>query len=255
MKRTNLLRVSIFITIVLAIVSTLTVGVLGKKILALYLAEKTLRLDPLQLNYRNYLSPIDLAIKSSSIRVVFFGDSRAEAWTAPRLHGYHFYNRGIGDQSTKQVLGRMPYHLKDDEYDVVVIQVGINDLKLIPLMADQKHWIVSSVKTNLTSIISNLSQKNKTVIVSTIFPIAEKSYYNFSFFKEPIKESIAEINQWILTLDYQNVVILDLASHLAGDNGTLRSKFAIDRLHLNSAGYEAINEELKHLLTAVRFKN
>jgi len=72
--------------------------------------------------------------------VVFFGDSRAYDWPAPSgLEGLEFVNRGIGNQTTAQVLGRFEAHIAPLHPQVVVLQVGINDLKLIPCSRIRRH--------------------------------------------------------------------------------------------------------------------
>jgi hypothetical protein len=76
--------------------------------------------------------------------VVFYGDSRAAEWTAPQLPGFTFVNRGIGSQTSAQVLGRFDQDIASLQPDYVVIQVGINDLKTLPLFPNQAEAIVQT---------------------------------------------------------------------------------------------------------------
>src|ERR1700716_2665480 len=63
------------------------------------------RLDPLGLSF--FPVGADSTLAPSEHRVVFFGDSRAQNWPAPGgLSRMQFINRGIGHQTTAQVLER-----------------------------------------------------------------------------------------------------------------------------------------------------
>jgi hypothetical protein len=84
------------------------------------------RLDPLGLNH--FSDPQEGA---NGIIAVFFGDSRAESWPPPNITGFEFINRGIGAQTTAQVIQRFDLHTAPLQPDIIIIQVGINDLKTI----------------------------------------------------------------------------------------------------------------------------
>jgi hypothetical protein len=71
--------------------------------------------------------------------VVFFGDSRAAQWPDPNLEGFWFVNRGIGNQTSSQIVNRFEEHIVPLQPDIVVLQLCINDLKTIPLFPERKE--------------------------------------------------------------------------------------------------------------------
>jgi hypothetical protein len=67
-----------------------------------YIELNETRLDPIGLKYYP-TKPQEVAGKRP-VRVVFFGDSRAASWTAPKVNGYEFINRGISSQTSIQTI-------------------------------------------------------------------------------------------------------------------------------------------------------
>jgi hypothetical protein len=95
-------------------------------------------LDPLGLSYFDD-SPVAKPADSSKT-VVFYGDSRAAQWPSPIVNGFWFVNRGIGSQTTAQVTSRFDEHIAPLEPDIIVLQVGINDLKTVTLFPQQQTF-------------------------------------------------------------------------------------------------------------------
>ena len=93
------------------------------------------RLDPLGLSV--YAAANQQSLPAERPVVVIIGDSRAAEWTAPTMSNFTFVNRGIGAQTTAQVLGRFAPDVAPVTPDIAVIQVGINDLKALPLFPER----------------------------------------------------------------------------------------------------------------------
>ena len=98
-----------------------------------YLQLNQNNLDPLGLQTFSSHSSLYSSPTNSSATIVFFGDSRAAMWVKPdKINNVSFINRGIGNQTSTQVLGRFEQHILPLAPDILVLQVGINDLKTIP---------------------------------------------------------------------------------------------------------------------------
>ncbi|MFM7426294.1 MAG: SGNH/GDSL hydrolase family protein [Elainella sp.] len=111
-----------------------------------YLELNQTRLDPLGLAYY----PVNQTeAPTAQSRVVFFGDSRADSWTPPEIKGYEFINRGIPSQTSVQASQRFSAHVATLKPNLIVIQVGINDLKTIALFPERQTEIVASCKTHI----------------------------------------------------------------------------------------------------------
>jgi lysophospholipase L1-like esterase len=182
--------------------------------------------------------------------VVFFGDSRAVAWPAIANIPFEFINRGINGQTTNQVLGRLSAHVASLSPQIVVVQVGVNDLRDFAEFPDKSRNIVNNCKQNIQKIVNRLTQELKaTVILTTIFPTSELSQSVRAYWPEEADRAIIEINQFIKSLKSDRVIILDAAALLADERGNVRQIYSLDTLHLNSQGYKMLNDELLKILT------
>jgi hypothetical protein len=108
-----------------------------------------MKLDPVGLSHYPISADQLPDLPTSGVRVVFFGDSRAQEWNFPSgAEGFEFYNRGIGGQTSVQVVARFEEHVATVEPDIVVVQVGVNDLAMIPLVPERREELVANCKAN-----------------------------------------------------------------------------------------------------------
>lgn len=240
-----LFRLSFFLCLFALVVSLILNGLLFLQARKYYLLLNKTTLDPLGINAftANSLS------KNTSATVVFFGDSRAEMWLAPSIKGFSFVNRGIGTQTSAQVLGRFEQHILPLRPKIVVLQVGINDLKTIPLFPEQKAAIISNCKSNIQKLVTGSLNSGATVILTTIFPIGPVPITRQPFWSPEIGVAVKEVNAYLYSLKANNVLILDAYS-LLGKNGQVRSSYVYDTLHLNEKGYQKLNQELTKMLSS-----
>lgn len=181
--------------------------------------------------------------------VVFFGDSRAYEWPAIANVPFEFINRGINGHTTNQVLGRLSAHVANLSSQFVVVQVGVNDLVTIATSPNQSQRVITNCKQNIQKIVDRLTKELKTtVILTTIFPVAELSPSQRSS-SEEIDRAIIEVNEFIRSLKSDRVIILDAAAFLANKNSKVRQIYSRDLLHLNDNGYTILNNELSKILT------
>lgn len=239
----RLLSIAIVVSTVL-LLSLVLNYVLYKKGEQYYLQLNALRLDPLG----SSLFTNATSAKSGLPQVVFFGDSRAANWLAPGDEKFEFLNRGIGSQTTVQVLERFDIHIKPIMPEVIVIEVGINDLKTIPLFPEDRDTIVTNCKKNIERIVDKSLDLGATVILATIFPIGEVPIERRPFWSNDVALSIREVNFFIRSLAADKVIILDAYSVLVGSKGQIKPEYSYDLLHLTNAGYLRLNEELILLL-------
>lgn len=214
-----------------------------------YLQLNSLQLNPLAIKYY----PLDTNPKetknSNQKKIVFFGDSRARGWNSPKgFDDFNFVNRGISGQTTAQVLGRLNQHIKPLSADILIVQVGVNDLYRIPIFPENKETIISDCKSNIKEIVRQSRQLGAVVILTTIFPIAEVPLERKLFWSPDIKLAIKEVNDFISSLENKDVIIFDTTEILANEQGKVREEYSRDFLHLNRAGYKALNEKLIPIL-------
>ena len=206
------------------------------------------RLDPLGLGvYRPapIPRPPDAAGKP---RVVFWGDSRAASWPAPDVEEYEFINRGIASQTTTQTLQRFEAHIKPLEPEIVVIQVGINDLKTIPLFPWRRDAILADCRNNLEQMVVSAKGLGATVIISTILPVGQVPLQRRPVWSDDVAKAVGEINAYIGTLANEEVIVFDGYAVLANDQGLMQSTHQGDELHLNEHGYQQLNQAFVAIL-------
>lgn len=181
--------------------------------------------------------------------VVFFGDSRAYAWPAPTgLEQFTFANRGVNGHTTTQCLLRFDAHVTPLEPDILVVQVGINDLVAIPTLPGAKEEIVAGASANIRQIVKRAEALGTTVVLSTIFPTGPVPLYQRPFWSAEVDAAIAEVNAYLRSLAGESVVILETEPVLANEKGRVRAEYAEDTLHLNERGYAALNIRLADIL-------
>lgn len=213
-----------------------------------YLELNRTRLDPLGLaSYPTLTLPRTTFAEKH--RVLFFGDSRAAAWTIPtEAAELTLFNRGIGSQTSAQAVGRFSSHVLPLQPDIIVIQIGINDLKTIPLFPEQKATIIANCKANISRLVELSVQSGAQVILTTIFPLGRLPVERRPFWSEDVEIAIEDVNQFITTLESDHVKVFDTAKVLANASGITDSQYSQDFLHLNAEGYNALNRELVPLL-------
>jgi len=209
-----------------------------------YLQLNGTRLDPLGLNAYS-----DSPIQTHPPLIIFFGDSRAAEWPPPdQMKSVTFLNRGVGAQTTAQILGRFQAHVVPLNPQVIVIQAGINDLKTIPLFPEQKVEIIQNCKTNIEQIVDLSLATGARVVVTTIFPLGKLPIERRPFWSDDVEISITNVNEFIKTLASDQVTIFESGKVLSNSDGKVNSRYSRDFLHLNPAGYAALNEAISEIL-------
>jgi lysophospholipase L1-like esterase len=185
-------------------------------------------------------------------RVVFFGDSRAYEWPAPQgLADVEFINRGISAQTTAQALGRFEAHVAPLRPDVVVVQIGINDLKTIPLYPEREEAIIEACQDDIRQIVTKSLDSGAVVILTTIFPVGDVPLERRLYWSDRVPPAIGAVNAYIRSLAQDRVMVFDASAVLADANGEARPAYQRDFLHLNARGYTALNQSLTPLLERV----
>ena len=165
------------------------------------------------------------------------------------MSNFTFVNRGIGAQTTAQVLGRFARDVAPLMADIAVIQVGINDLKALPLFPEERESIVQNTKDNISELVQlSLDGGAQQVVLTTIFPLGEIPWERRLVWSDDVAVAIDEVNSHIASLASDRVKIMNTSAIIAR-HAIVLPKYRRDFLHLNPAGYAALNQELEQLLT------
>ena len=113
------------------------------------------------------------------------------------MSNFTFVNRGIGAQTTAQVLGRFTQDVAPLTADIAVIQVGINDLKALPLFPEERASIVQNTKDNIMKLVQlSLAAGARRVMLTTIFPLGEIPWERRLVWSDDVAVAIDEVNSF-----------------------------------------------------------
>lgn len=178
------------------------------------------------------------------LRVVFFGDSITESW---KLEGLglgqlEVLNRGIGGQTTPQMLVRFRQDVVRLRPAVVHILAGTNDLA-----GNTGSTTLEAIEDNLAGM-AEIAQANRIrVVLASVLPAVD---YPWRPGLGPAPR-IAALNAWMRAYAQQHdLAHLDYHSAVADAHQGLRSGLSDDGVHPNAAGYAALNPLAREAILA-----
>lgn len=228
------------------VISLVVVCGVGYKFVNRYYKEAFLiRLDPLGLANR-----LDVSRDTTKRLVVGLGDSRMHAWDFQLTNNeYQYVNAGINSQTTEQIRLRFEREVLPLKPDILIIQAGINDLKLVSLFPSNHRAIIDRCKENIGTIVSQAKASGTRVILTTVFPVAKPSIMRRAIYDESIREAVKEVNAFMKTIaDNRTVFLIDAFQLLVDDEGFVQAAYAEDFLHINLAGYNVLNSAIYTML-------
>src|SRR5271166_3956113 len=167
-------------------------------------------------------------------RVVFMGDSITDIWNlAKYFPGKPYLNRGIGGQTTPQMLIRFRADVIGLDPKVVVILAGTNDIagNTGPMSLDE-------IEANLKTMTELAHIHGIRVVLSSVTPVNGYTERSKLFFPLRSPEKILELNRWMKDYCVRNdCIYLDYFTAMVDDKGLLKSDLAEDGLHPNDRGY------------------
>jgi acyl-CoA thioesterase-1 len=183
-------------------------------------------------------------------RVVFLGDSITDAW---RLNEYFtgrdFVNRGIGGQTTIQMLARFRQDVVALNPKAVVILGGTNDIAA-GISANQ-------IEDNLAMIGDLAKAHGIKPLFGSILPVSDyhkdaDAHYEMTVNRPPAV--IQSIDNWIRSYcQSQGFAYMDYYSVMVDSAGLLQSDLSDDGLHPNAKGYRVMSpvalEAIGHALS------
>ena len=193
--------------------------------------------DPLRTDWPNLAKYRDANAKlgppaANENRVVFIGNSITEGWAQyfPTMFaGKPYINRGIGGQTTPQMLIRFRQDVIALQPKVVVILAGINDIA-----GNTGPSTLEMIEDNLASMTELAQSNGIRVVLSSVLPAID---FPWRRGLEPAPKVIA-LNKWLK--DYaarRGAVYLDYHSAMSDANGGMREGLASDGVHPTEAGY------------------
>ena len=176
--------------------------------------------------------------ESQDNRVVFMGNSITEGWSQANpkfFEGKPYVNRGIGGQTTPQMLLRFRQDVIDLKPKMVIILAGTNDIaeNTGPITLEQ-------IRDNMLSMVELAKANNIIPIVCSVLPAYD---YPWRPGKAP-NIKIPKLNEMLRQMSTQlKVPYLDYFSAMVDDRNGLPEAYTTDEVHLTKEGY-AVMEKL-----------
>ena len=165
-------------------------------------------------------------------RVVFLGNSITEAW-APRFAtlfpGKPYIGRGIGGQTTPQLLVRFRQDVVALHPRVVVLLAGTNDIA-----GNTGPTTLEAIEANVASMVDIARANDIRVVLCSVLPVYD---YPWRRGLEPAPK-IRALNAWLRGhAQARGLVYADFHTAMADARGGLPDSLAADGVHPNAAGY------------------
>jgi lysophospholipase L1-like esterase len=174
--------------------------------------------------------------KRGEDRVVFFGDSITDIWPIEEYFpGKPYINRGIGGQTTPQMLVRFRQDVINLHPKVVVILAGTNDIA-----GNTGPMRIEDIEADYASLANLASANNIKVIYSSVLPVHNYTEKAKDLFAQRSPEKILLLNNWLRSycaLATSGCIFLDYFNAMVDNKGLLKKDLADDGLHPNAAGY------------------
>jgi len=176
--------------------------------------------------------------------VLFLGDSRVTDWGRPSIPGWQTVNAGMNGATTAEVRQRAPSLIAQDHPAIVVVEAGINDLKLLGVRPDLRDNIVRECVANLRSLSEGTTGQGCRVLLCKIWTAGRPELLRRLVWSDTVPQAIAEANRQLETLTNGNprLRILDCFP-----NG-IPPEWRRDALHLRAPAYTAAAEALRQEL-------
>ena len=192
------------------------------------------------------------AAAGGGIDVVYLGDSRAKAWPTPsNSRAIRCGNRGIGFDTTSNMLRRMEHQVRPLRPRVVGVQAGVNDFFAVVQGRADADDAVERVVASLEHAARRLALWEARVVLTTLFPVAEAGAIwgsSSTSVRDLVLQCVQNVNELLLATQLPDCLLFDCSAVLASRVGYVRPDYAQDALHLSAAGYRALNHALGPLI-------
>jgi peptidoglycan/LPS O-acetylase OafA/YrhL len=183
--------------------------------------------------------------------LLFLGDSRMAEWGLPRMAHWRVVNAGVGGLTTGQIRLVAAGLLDEFHPSAVVLEGGINDLKLLGLSPEMSATVISLAASNLTAVVEECVVRHIRVVVLEVWSPSRPSLARLPVWNAAIPASVIELNQRLRAVNApeRGVWATDLF-----DRAGLKPapEMYRDTMHLKPEVYERLTPALENELETKR---
>ncbi|MDB4172253.1 GDSL-type esterase/lipase family protein [Flavobacteriaceae bacterium] len=191
-------------------------------------------------NVARFKAENELVIENKApVKMVFMGNSITEGW---KLFDPNFFNstdyvnRGIGGQTTPQMLIRFKQDVLDLKPKGVVILAGTNDIA-----GNTGPMSIQEIFNQIESMAGLAALNKIEVFLCSVLPVYD---YPWKPGLKPAPKIVA-LNEMLKTLaGEKNYLYIDYFSQMSDDKNGLKASLGADGVHPNEKGYEIMKRVL-----------
>jgi lysophospholipase L1-like esterase len=183
-----------------------------------------------------------LIAAKQAIDIVFMGDSITEGWQdkRPGFFSDRRICRGVGGETTPQMVLRMIADVCDLKPRMVHILAGTNDVA-----GNTGQMTLKNSQDCFTAMHTLAQSHGIEVIFGSIPPAASFPWRPGLETRQPI----AALNQWLSAFARKkSATFVDYHTVLANEEGGMKTEMAFDGVHPTAAGYDAMATLLEPVL-------
>src|SRR5689334_10823387 len=133
------------------------------------------------------------AMPNNKNRVIFFGDSITDGWKLDNYFpGKLYINRGIGGQTTPQMLVRFRQDVIALKPKAVVILAGTNDIA-----GNTGPMLLEDIEANYASMAELARANGIKVVFSSVLPVHNYTPQSQDLFAQRSPAKILQLNRWL----------------------------------------------------------
>jgi lysophospholipase L1-like esterase len=192
-------------------------------------------------------------LNSEPKSILLLGDSRIAGWNCPTIEGWQVVNAGIRGITSAQLAMACHDILPQTRSQVIVIQVGINDLKLLGVRPDLGEAVTDNCVSNILTIVTECRRTGAHVIVTPVWPVGKVSLARRLVWSAAVDPAVAETNTRLqrLLANEDGIYVVDLFLELTrGLSKEDREQLYGDTLHLKPETYARLSLLLAEIVKA-----
>jgi lysophospholipase L1-like esterase len=183
--------------------------------------------------YRYHESNLQLqSLPEVPSRVVFMGDSITDMWKLDKFFpGKSYVNRGIGGQTTPQMLVRMVPDVINLHPAAMVILAGTNDIA-----RNTGPETIKMIQDNFRAMADLAQAHNIKIVICALAPVSDYTKRKQTGQRPPA--DILLLNEWLKKFSEEiHAEYVDYHLALVDAKGYLKEDCSYDGLHPNDKGY------------------
>jgi lysophospholipase L1-like esterase len=176
-------------------------------------------------------------------RVVFMGDSITELWKVahPDFFGENYIDRGVGGQTTGQMLVRFRQDVIALKPAVVHILGGTSDFA-----GNGGATTLEAIRNNIASMVDLALANDIRVVLGSVPPAGAFPWRPAVL--EPAQH-IVDMNEWLRRFARErNLIYVDYHEPLADERDAMKQTFSNDGVHPNRDGYAVMEPLTRHAI-------